>query len=93
MTLLNSVQLEDKLSVLNGWNVDKDQLCKEFTFKDFRESLDFVNKVGDIAEHLKHHPDILIHKYNKVKFCITTHDEGGLTDKDFLFAKQVDRIL
>lgn len=90
MTLLNSDQLKEKLNNLKGWQIDKGQLAKETTFKDFKEALAYVNKVGAVAESMNHHPDILLHQWNKVKVCITTHDEGGITEKDFLFARKVE---
>jgi len=78
----------DKLS---GWN-DKDGkvLEKEYKFKDFKEALAFVNKVGALAEEANHHPDILLYGWNKVKLSLSTHSAGGLTEKDFTLASKID---
>lgn len=92
MTLLNDMQIGDKLKVLNNWTVDQKMLCKHFQFKDFKEALDFVNRTGAIAEELNHHPDILLYSWNKVKISVNTHDEGGITDKDFNLAKRIEGI-
>jgi 4a-hydroxytetrahydrobiopterin dehydratase len=62
-----------------------------FVFEDFVQSLRFVNRVARQAESMNHHPDILI-QYNKVRLAVTTHDEGGLTMKDFTLARKIERI-
>lgn len=59
--------------------------------KDFRGAIAFVNAVADLAEDADHHPDLLIHGYNKVTVTLTTHDAGGLTQRDFLLAAQIER--
>lgn len=92
MTLLNDMQIGDKLKVLNNWTIEQKMLCKHFQFKDFKEALDFVNRTGAIAEELNHHPDILLYSWNKVKICVSTHDEGGITDKDFKLANRIEGI-
>lgn len=67
------------------------KLKKEFKFKNFKQALEFVNKVGEVAEEANHHPDIAIH-YNKVILELTTHDKGALTEKDFKLAQKIDEI-
>ena len=75
------------------WNKNKQILEKTFTFDNFVKAMEFVNKVGDIAEKQKHHPNILIFSYNKVKISLTTHDEGNkITEKDISLAKEIDLI-
>ena len=64
---------------------------KNFQFKDFKETMLFVNAIAEIAETLAHHPDIKI-VWNKVNLVISTHDKGGLTEKDFQLASQIDII-
>ena len=64
---------------------------RTFLFKDFRASLAFVNKVGDLAEDAGHHPDIDI-RYNKVRLALVTHDAGGITQKDFDLAAAADKL-
>lgn len=77
---------------INGWEREANKLIyKEFTFKDFLEAVEFVNKVAKIAEAEGHHPDIYIF-YNKVKLSLSTHAAKGLTENDFILASKVDGI-
>ena len=74
-----------------GWSLDGKEIRREFQFEDFNEAMRFVNHVADLAEGAVHHPDITVN-YNKVKLSLTTHDAGGLTERDFSLAKQVDHL-
>ena len=74
-----------------GWGDSDQKLEKTFKFKDFNESIEFVNKVAKIAESQKHHPDIKIN-YNKVKITITDHEKGGVSEKCHKFVKYVDKL-
>lgn len=75
-----------------GWDVvEEHHLEKEFEFDDFRQALDFTNKVGELAEDVGHHPDILL-SYGKCKVTIWTHKIGGLAKADFIFAAKVDEL-
>jgi 4a-hydroxytetrahydrobiopterin dehydratase len=74
-----------------NWGDSDEKLEKNFKFKDFNESMDFVNKVAKIAEEQQHHPDIEI-KYNKVKISITDHEKGGVSDKCHKLVKSIDDI-
>jgi 4a-hydroxytetrahydrobiopterin dehydratase len=60
-------------------------------FNDFLQAMRFVNRVARLAEGANHHPDISIH-YDRVRLSLTTHDEGGLTVKDFRLARRIDRL-
>ena len=80
------------LKKVKRWKIKKGKLYKEFRFKNFKEALKFVNKVGDLAEKHKHHPKIII-DYNIVLVSSTTHEERGLTSKDFELAEDIDKIL
>jgi 4a-hydroxytetrahydrobiopterin dehydratase len=74
------------------WQVVKDHhLEREFKFKNFREALDFTNRVGELAEEQGHHPDIAL-SWGKVKVTIWTHKIDGLTESDFVLAAKVDRL-
>jgi 4a-hydroxytetrahydrobiopterin dehydratase len=76
-----------------GWQVvGERQLEKEYRFKDFREALDFTNKVGELAEAQGHHPDIFL-AWGTVKLTIWTHKINGLTESDFVLAAKADRLL
>ncbi len=67
-------------------------LTRVFNFDDFKQALAFVNKIGDLAEELNHHPDIELN-YGKVVVNLTTHSAGGLTSKDFELANQIDQLV
>jgi 4a-hydroxytetrahydrobiopterin dehydratase len=75
-----------------GWKVVAEhQLEKEYSFKNFREALDFTNRIGALAEAQGHHPDIYL-AWGKVKATIWTHKVDGLTESDFVFAAKVDAL-
>jgi 4a-hydroxytetrahydrobiopterin dehydratase len=92
MAVLNSNEIMNKLKNLDNWSFDSNQIHSDFQFKDFKEALNFVNKVGDEAEKMNHHPDIFLHSWNKVKITISTHSEGGVTEKDFKLAGIIDNL-
>ena len=71
--------------------VEEHHIEREFKFADFREALDFVNKVGELAESEGHHPDIFL-AWGKVKLTVCTHKIGGLHENDFILAAKVDRL-
>ena len=75
-----------------GWRaVNEHHLEKEYPFKDFRQALNFTNKVGELAESQGHHPDIYL-AWGKVKLTIWTHKIDGLTESDFVFAAKADKL-
>ena len=83
--------LQEKLK--NDWKIiDEHHLEKEYSFKNFKEALDFTIKVGELAESQDHHPDIFL-TWGKVKVTIWTHKIDGLTESDFIFAAKTDRKL
>jgi 4a-hydroxytetrahydrobiopterin dehydratase len=90
---LEGDELKSYTNQLSGaWRaVNEHHLEKEFTFKNFREALDFTNKVGELAEQQGHHPDIYL-AWGKVKITLWTHKIDGLTESDFVFAAKVDRL-
>ncbi len=92
MAVLTENEIQERLKDLEGWKVENNSLVKEFQFVDFYNALSFVVKIGVEAEKLNHHPEILIHSYNKVKVTITTHDEGGITETDLRLADRLERI-
>jgi len=71
--------------------VDGHHLKRAFTFPDFRQALDFTNRVGEIAEREGHHPDIFL-TWGKVEITIWTHKIDGLTESDFILAAKIDQI-
>jgi 4a-hydroxytetrahydrobiopterin dehydratase len=75
----------------NGWEVvGEHHLTKEFRFKNFREALDYVNRVGEIAEEQNHHPDIEL-GWGRVRIDVWTHKIDGLTESDFVFAAKAEQ--
>src|SRR5215475_12919292 len=76
-----------------GWRVIREHhLEKEYKFKDFREALDFTNKVGELAEAQGHHPDIFL-AWGKVELTVWTHKIDGLTESDFVLAAKADKLV
>ena len=92
MAVLPSEKINERLVDLDGWNYKENRIEKLYEMNNFREALDFVCKIGEAAESMNHHPDIFIHSWNKVKITISTHSEGGVTEKDFILAKRIERI-
>lgn len=80
-----------RLNSLDGWKQEGDFIVKTFVFKDFSEAFGFLGRVGLISEVIAHHPD-WSGVYNKVTLKLTTHDVGGITDKDFDFAERVEHL-
>ena len=79
------------VDTLNGWAVDGDRIKRRFEFKNFAEALEFVNKVGAIAEEADHHPDITF-GWGYAEIATTTHDRGGVTDVDIALAGSIDLL-
>ncbi len=88
---LSDEEIKQSLGKLEGWKVDGILLKKEFKFENFAESLEFVNRVGEIAERADHHPDITF-GWGYANIELTTHDVGGLTNNDFDIAGEIDEI-
>jgi 4a-hydroxytetrahydrobiopterin dehydratase len=76
----------------SGWKREGELIVRDWEFKDFGEAIAFVNRVAALAEEANHHPDILVHGWNKVRLAVTNHSAGGLTDADFAIAGKVDQI-
>ena len=91
MAKLNASQIKAALARVPDWKKRGAAITRTFRLKDFVAALKFVNAVGKLAEKAWHHPDIDI-RWNKVTLTLTTHREGGLTQKDFKLAKQFDRL-
>ena len=92
MEHLSIKDIHDRLAELEGWEMIGHEIAKEFNFNDFKEAMDFAQKVGEEAERLHHHPDIFI-RYNKVTLTLTTHDAGGLTHEDFKLARIIEQLV
>jgi 4a-hydroxytetrahydrobiopterin dehydratase len=92
MPALSAAEISSRLASLPAWKVEAGELTHTFQFEDFVGSMRFVNQVADLAEKAGHHPDIDI-RYNRVRLALVTHDEGGLTAKDFDLAAKTSKLI
>jgi 4a-hydroxytetrahydrobiopterin dehydratase len=92
MSALSSEAITHRLAALPDWRLENGALARSFSFTDFREAMSFVNSVAAVAERAGHHPDIDI-RYNKVQLALSSHDAGGITEKDFSLAAEIGKIL
>lgn len=91
MALLAEEQIQQQLAD-SEWKRDGGAIVREYKLADFAAAIAFVNRVAALAEAANHHPDILVHGWNKVRLQLSTHSEGGLTDADFALASQIDGL-
>ncbi len=89
MPLLEAPALRDQMRTIPSWSLQDRLILRTYEFPDFVAAMAFVNAVARRAEDAQHHPDIDI-RWNKVTLALTTHDEGGLTAKDFELARRAD---
>jgi 4a-hydroxytetrahydrobiopterin dehydratase len=91
MARLNEQEIAERLED-SDWERDGDAITREWKVDDFVAALGFVQRAGEAAEAANHHPDILIHGYNRVRLTLSTHSEGGLTAADFDLAATIDGL-
>jgi len=91
MATLSDTEVKNALGGLPGWELTGGEIVKEYKFADFAGALAFVNRLAERAEAANHHPDIDI-RWNKVRLALATHSEGGLTQKDFDLARQIEGV-
>ena len=87
--LLSDIAIQRELGNLTGWSRRGDVLTRTYQFRNFLDSISLVNRVAELAEKANHHPDIDI-RYSKVTLSLSSHDAGGITQKDIDLAKAVD---
>lgn len=87
---LSDLEIQRALGGLNGWSRRGDALTKTFTFATFAEGIAFVDRVARLADAKQHHPDIDI-RYTKITFVLSTHDAGGITEKDLELASAIEQ--
>jgi len=92
VALLDESDRREFLASHSGWELSGETISKTYRFGDFARSIGFVASVGVLAEKAFHHPDIDI-RYNRVTISLTTHDQGGLTQKDTTLAARIDRLV
>jgi 4a-hydroxytetrahydrobiopterin dehydratase len=89
---LNDDQITERLQN-SEWRREGDEIVRNLELKDFQAAVALANRVAEVAERHNHHPDILIHGWNKVKLSLTNHAAGGLTDTDFQVAREFDAVI
>ncbi len=93
MSVLSEEQIEQQLADVPNWRRAGDAaIVHDRTLEDFMDAVAFVDRVAAIAEEANHHPDILLHGWNKVRLTLSTHSEGALTDADFALAARIDSL-
>ena len=92
MGLLDDAAIEEGIRD-TGWRRDGDTLVLVAKRQDFRDAVAFVTAVADEAERLNHHPDICIRRYRTVELRLTSHDAGGITDRDLSLVRAIDALL
>ena len=94
MTTLSDAEIDERLASAGGWRRgDQATIVRELKFDDFAAAIAFVNRVAELAEQANHHPDILVHGWNRVRLELSTHSQGGLTEADFALAGRIDGLL
>jgi 4a-hydroxytetrahydrobiopterin dehydratase len=92
MPLLTSDQITERLTGLPLWQLTGANIERTVTFADFLAAIAFVNRIAEAAEKANHHPDIDI-RWNKVRLALSSHDAGGLTERDFKLAGVIDSLI
>lgn len=90
MAKLTPNEIATKIKTLAGWEYKDNAISKRFQFKSFMDGIHFIGKVAEMAEKADHHPDILVN-YKRIAFTCSTHDAGGVTEKDFALATEIER--
>ncbi len=91
MALLDDEEITRRLEG-SEWRREGEEIVRDFERDDFAGALAFVNRVAEAAEEANHHPDILLHGWNKVRLSVTNHSQGGLTEADFALAETIDGL-
>ena len=93
MTVLSDADVDERLAEMREWRRDDASIVRDLKFSDFAAAIAFVNQVAERAEAVNHHPDILVHGWNKVRLTLSTHSAGGITDADFGLARELDALV
>jgi 4a-hydroxytetrahydrobiopterin dehydratase len=87
--LSSDAEIQGALSELPGWKQQGKAIAKTFDLKGFKAAMAFTGTVGELAERADHHPDILI-QFHRVTLTLSSHDKGGITDRDLRLARQIE---
>jgi 4a-hydroxytetrahydrobiopterin dehydratase len=91
MALLSDAQITQHLQT-GQWRRDGNAIVRDLELSDFAAAVDLLDRVAALAEAANHHPDMLVHGWNKLRLTLSTHSQGGLTDADFALAAQIDAL-
>lgn len=91
MALMDDEEITRRLEG-SRWRREGGEIVRELKLDDFAGAMAFVNRVAEAAEAANHHPDILVHGWNKVRLSVTNHSQGGLTEADFALAETIDGL-
>jgi len=92
MAKLTADEIAARAAARPDWEVHADQLVRTFTLTSFAHAVLFIGAIAQLAEAANHHPDLRLYDYNRLTVTLTTHSAGGLTDKDFALAAQIDAL-
>lgn len=92
MSILSAEEIAARLSALPGWSVAENHLTKTYAEMSFAHAVMLIGAIGQYADAAGHHPDISLHNYNQVTVKIQTHSAGGITEKDFALAAQIESL-
>jgi len=92
MKRLTEIEIQNALLSLEGWKMEKDGIIKNFFFENFKDALATMNRIGEVAEEMNHHPE-WFNVYNKLDIRLSTHDKGGITQLDIDLAKAIEEIV
>jgi 4a-hydroxytetrahydrobiopterin dehydratase len=91
--LLSEQEVNDLTSEVSGWSLENGRLTRDVRLRDFRHALALVNEIGELAESENHHPDLTIHRWNRVRIELYTHSVEGLSMNDFILAAKITQVL
>ena len=91
MATLTPEQIAEELQNLQGWEQAGDKLRKDYTFNTYKDGAQFASQVAEVADEMNHHPDLTL-GYKKVSIELTSHDAGGITDRDIRLARRIESL-
>ncbi len=91
MAVLTDTEIDERLAG-RDWRREDAAIAREWRLADFAAAIAFVGRVAEVAEAANHHPDILVHGWNKVRLTLSTHSEGGVTDADLALSERLDAL-
>jgi 4a-hydroxytetrahydrobiopterin dehydratase len=92
MSTLDEPTIRTALTDLHGWELEGDSIRRDLQFDGFREAIGFINRVAERADAANHHPE-LCNVYSSVTVRLTSHDAGGVTDRDLQLAREIDGVV